>query len=375
MKCPYCNSQETVSFYRAKIPNILSACHEEQLKNVKIYPFEVEFCSACSLGFNATVLSDAELKTIYDDYLYISPMSGIGCSDYDETIQNIKDYANTEDSIVEIGCSEGYLLDQIRKAGYKNLLGIEPGPQAEIAKEKLGLNVIRGYFDENTKFEMPIDLFVLMHVYEHFNDPFTILDAMKKSLSSSGKIIIEVPFFDGYHHQHLFFYNLDFFERLCKDKKMKIVAYDTQRDTLHIVITHKDNQQYKSVKVPNSLKWSLEKARQSYENFNLTIDRINILLQSNIGKKVYWWGAGSSSVIYLNQIERTLLAQSSLVIIDGDSNKWGRYIPGFDGLRVLSNKTISKQNVDLIIIASSFYQEIKEDMAENDISATFVEII
>jgi hypothetical protein len=214
-----------------------------------------------------------------------------------------------------------------------------------------------------------------MHVFEHFNDPFKVLGVMKKHLSPNGKIIIEVPHFGGYHHQHLYFYNLQFLDRLCKDNKMKIIDYEIQNSSLHIVVTHEYNQQYDSILIPNSLKWSLEKAHDYFSNFHANVKRINELLKKSNGKKIFWWGAGSSSVIYLNQIDKTVLDQLLLIVIDGDSNKWGRYIPGFRGLQVLPYNVITDQVVEVVIIASSFHREIMNTMEKNHIIASYVEYV
>lgn len=372
LKCPYCSNSDTIIYFKANMPNILSACPKAILKNVKIFPFEARLCTRCLLGFNAAVLDDKELKFIYDNYLYISPMRGIGRTRFKGIITTLKKYYRIKDDIVEIGCSEGYLLNEIKKSGYHNLTGIEPGPQADEAI-KLGLNIIKGYFNEDTFKGKIKDGFILSQVFEHFKNPFNILDAMKSCLSPTGKIVIEVPDFDGYHHQHLYFYNLPFFKKLFAEKGLKMVESVTEFGSLRVVVALDSNNAIKTMNISESsetnsiIKLSLEK-RDKFKN---SVSRLNNLLKKK--KKIYWWGAGSSSVIYLNQIKRDILKNIDFTIVDGDEKKWGMYIPGLD-LKVQPFSILGNKSLDLLIIASKFSDEINATCKNSNILVKDVEI-
>lgn len=373
MKCPYCGSDQIITYYEAKMPNILAACSKQTLKTVNVFSLKASLCKSCLLGFNSSKLNENELKQIYDNYIYISPLQGIGLSKYQGMLSTLKKYYNSGDKLVEIGCSEGYLLNQLQMAGYSHLLGIEPGPQAEQAI-RLGLTVIKEYYNEDTFFDMDIDGFYLMHVFEHFSDPFSILDAMIKHLTSTGKIIIEVPDFGGYHHQHLFFYNLPFLNRLCKDKGLTIIETTNAMNALRIVAIHEDES--KSAAIPeNENQFNiLKRAKQIQMSFFNQSNRLNNLFEKNKGRTIYWWGAGSLSVIFLNQVSHELIKQVNLVLVDGDQNKWGNFIPGV-GIEVQSYHAIKNNRVDVMVIASSFYNEIKTKMDYLGIKAEHIEVL
>ncbi len=373
MNCLYCNNENTFIYYKAQMPNILSACPESMLGHIKIFPFEARLCKNCLLGFNATKLDDDELKVIYDNYLYISPMQGIGYTKYKGMIETLKKYYSPKDKLVEIGCSEGYLLSQLKNEGYTNLIGVEPGPQAEQAKQ-LGVTIIKDYFDENTFKGEIVNGFYSMHVFEHFTDPFTILESMKKQLSPFGKIIIEVPNFSGYYHHHLFFFNLTFLNRLCNEKGLKIIEKNVQMGALRVVVVHENNDKYNRIEFSESPNKIISNAIKQYTEFTKRIMRMNQILKDNLGKKVYWWGAGSASVIYLNQIEQSIRNRVEIIVVDGDKNKWEYYIPGVD-LKVNSYEVLKNKSIDFLIIASSFYLEIQETMRDCKISTSIVEVL
>jgi len=373
MECPYCKSQDTMTYYHASMPNILAACPKEMHSSVKLLPVEASLCKNCGLGFNSIKLSNDDLKFIYDNYCYISPMHGIGCSKYEGMISTLQKFCKIKDKIVEIGCSEGYLLNKLKIAGYQDLTGIEPGPQA-VCAEQLGIHVINDYFTENTFLTNDIDVFFLMHVFEHFEDPFNILDIIVTKLSSSGKIIIEVPNFDGYCHQHLFYYNVPFFVRLSKDKKLKIAELLEEKGSLRVVFVRENNMDFNGIACKEDINNIINKAKGIQFAFQKNIQEIELLLKQNIGKTVYWWGAGSASTILINQVNQEVLKKIDLIIVDGDANKIGNYIPGVN-LKVNSFEIMKNTTSDVLIIASELFEEIKKVMKKNSISAKTIKTV
>lgn len=373
MECPYCKSRDTFSYYKAQMPNILAACPENMHTAVRLLPIEARLCRNCGLGFNSSKLSNEDLNFIYDNYCYISPLHGIGCSKYEGMIATLNKYSAFPDKIVEIGCSEGYLLSKLKEAGYTHLIGIEPGPQANTA-ESLGLTIIRDYYTENTFLTNDIDVFFLMHVFEHFEDPFTILDTMIAKLAADGKIIIEVPNFEGYHHQHLFYYTIPFFARLGHDKKLKIVEIIEDLGSLRVVFVRDTDTSYAPYVPTETIDNVIERARKIQSHFRRNIDELESVLRQNAGKTLYWWGAGSASTILLNQIDRNLLDTVHIVVVDGDANKVGNYIPGVH-FRINSIDVLKIHPVDTLVIASSFFREITEVIRNNSISVKAIKNI
>lgn len=374
MKCPYCRSSNTFTYIEIQnMPNILSACPLETISEVKMCPFEVKLCKDCLLGFNSTQLEIGELNFIYDNYLYISPLNGIGSTKYEDMLNLAREYCSKNERIVEIGCSDGYLLKSLKDQGYRNLTGIEPGPQADTA-QSLGLNVIKGYFNKDVFFDNSVECFIMMHVFEHFLDPFSIIESMKKQLSLNGKMIIEVPYFTGYHHQHLFFYNLTFLKRLCSEKGLRIVGININEshNTLGVVVVHLENASYKEAQISENPVDIIKLSSTQLEKFKEKVNKINTLLQGK--EKVYCWGAGSLSVIFLNQIDKDILKNTEIVVVDGDKNKWGLHIPGLNFV-VQPFTILNAKTIENLIIASSHFKEIQNTINENNISVGSIEVL
>lgn len=362
IKCPYCYSEDTFEYYMVKMPEILSACKKELAEESSVVEIKVSFCNACALGFQTT--KHTFLPKLYTDYHYISPHLGIGTSKYLGMIEDVTKFARKEEKILEIGCSDGYLLSQLKKKGYKNLIGIEPSQKAEFAKDKFKLNIIRDFFSKEFYIKDKVDVVIMMHIWEHFENPFDILVHIRNILNDNGKVIIEIPNFNGYCHQHLFYYTEPFLRRLFYESKFEILKFSIG-NYLRIICQKK----YTSKTINRkTLKYKLEtykkKAYNMQEGFQLNIRKIEEFLRGN-DDLVYWWGAGSASVIYLNQIKLKNL-KDIVFILDGDKNKIGEFIPRLV-LPVNHWSFIKNKNIKKIIIASEFVDEIKKKMSKEGI--------
>lgn len=372
MTCPYCSSPGTKEFYSAEMPVILSACPADFLPRGRVMPVRVRLCRSCLLGFNATRLDDETLREIYDDYLYISPMKGIGRSKYVGMIETLTTTYAPSVRLVEIGCSEGYLLNELRKAGFTNLTGVEPGPQGAEARS-LGFDVIDGYFDEAMFPAGSVDGFYLMHVFEHFPDPFAVLRSMIRALAPGGAITIEVPDLDGFHHQHLYFYTLPFMRRLCHDHGLRVARSVEENDILRVVLAHEDAAHPEPGLPAPPADVVLRRGEARYAVFKADVDRLRGLLARDTGGDVWWWGAGSAAVVLLNQVGDLVRNRRGLHVVDGDPNKWGCVVPGVN-LPVRPSEELRNKSVGQLVIASSFHEEIRQSLRDLGAEAQRIEV-
>lgn len=97
--------------------------------------------------------------------------------------------------ILEIGCSSGYLLRNIRDKGYE-VYGVDPSDGfVQYAKHKYGLSVVSGMFPD----AVPIAwgerfaMIIALHVLEHTDDPAFVLESIRDMLLDGGLLVLEVP--------------------------------------------------------------------------------------------------------------------------------------------------------------------------------------
>lgn len=78
-------------------------------------------------------------------------------------------------SVLEIGCSQGFLLGLLARDGLK-VTGVEPSAAATRAAQAAGLNVQQGYFSRTNVPPGRFDAVVVSHVLEHIEQPGPFLD-------------------------------------------------------------------------------------------------------------------------------------------------------------------------------------------------------
>jgi len=100
--------------------------------------------------------------------------------------------------LLEIGCSTGKLLNEIRKDGWK-VSGVEPQKwSCELAREKYNLDVINSTIDDAGIKEKSLDVIVLIHVIEHLINPYESIKFIKKLLTPGGILVLETPRYDSF---------------------------------------------------------------------------------------------------------------------------------------------------------------------------------
>ncbi len=117
-------------------------------------------------------------------------------------IELLKKYSRADDRILDIGCSDGKILKELEKLGYKKLFGIDIQEWSNTAL--LGTQVDYKMCDiekERIPFRGKFDVIIFTDVLEHLFSPNTVLFDVRSYLSENGKIIFCYPnagwFFNG----------------------------------------------------------------------------------------------------------------------------------------------------------------------------------
>lgn len=104
-------------------------------------------------------------------------------------------FGSTSQSICEIGCGNGKLLEQFQAKGH-NVFGVEPDEKARtIANEERGLPVFPGIAESLPPeiHSRRYNVVIMAHVLEHTLDPLLALSNAMQLLTPGGKLVIETP--------------------------------------------------------------------------------------------------------------------------------------------------------------------------------------
>jgi 2-polyprenyl-3-methyl-5-hydroxy-6-metoxy-1,4-benzoquinol methylase len=168
--------------------------------------YQAKQCSHCSFIFVDPRLTPEELKLLYSDEYFLHEGADMGAhaaSNYETAaiqgsvkfpeilgwIQRFK----PSGEFFEVGCGMGYFLHYAREHGYR-VSGIEYAELGVRAcREKFGLHVDRGSFEELPRQADKYDVIFMGDVLEHLMQPREMLDKARTMLRDSGVIAVEVP--------------------------------------------------------------------------------------------------------------------------------------------------------------------------------------
>ena len=108
-------------------------------------------------------------------------------------MEYINPYLSDNDSILEIGCSSGFMLFPLKKQGF-NCIGIEPSGIFSEFVNSNGIDVYDSLDDlSQKKSDDLFDLILHFFVLEHISNPLGFLKKQIKLLKPEGKLIFEIP--------------------------------------------------------------------------------------------------------------------------------------------------------------------------------------
>jgi len=194
------------------------ACNQSHVKNeFRKWGFNYVSCQECHSLFQ----SPRPEKSAFDYFYLNSPSSKYWAKTFFPTVVNerknklfkpkvekIYDLFNQwrfePKVIADIGAGYGLFLDEWRsKSPNAKLIAIEPNDEmANICLEK-EFEVHQSFIENISNAPCDIDFLVAFEVIEHIHDPFHFCKALKRMISSKGKVLITGLTVDGFDIQVL----------------------------------------------------------------------------------------------------------------------------------------------------------------------------
>lgn len=220
-------------------------------------------CENCGLIFSNPIMPLGKIVDLYKkstfDYTVESEYLKKTYGHYlNKLLQNV-DKINV--SLLDIGCGNGFFLEEARALGIRKVYGIEPGkPSVKKAPKWLQKNITIGILEKKTVKKNRYDIVCCFHTLDHIVDPNEFLQNTYASLKKGGKALFIVhdtaglsvklfgeksPIFDV---EHIFLFNRENLAKLFEKNKFSVV------ETFQVKNTYPLQYWFRMVPLPKRIK-------------------------------------------------------------------------------------------------------------------------
>ena len=381
--CQICNTKKIVPVLDFGFQPLADDLLKENNKNNSSisYPIKLYLCKSCRLVQNNFIVGD---KKLYNkDYHYRPGISKtVENNLFNLAVKLIELYSlEKNDLIVDVGCSDGTLLNSFKKLGFQNVVGVEPTNTYKIAKKK-GIFTINSFFNKKSSSQIlkkfgKAKLITTTNVFAHTGELKEFISGVNKTLSNNGifvvenhylKDIIEKVQFDSFYHEHLRTYSLKSLIKLLKYYKLNIIdAYTTERYNGNIQAHFSKN---KSLKITKNVKLIMQKENNAkldhintYVKFSNKVEKAKTdlfnYINKNSNKTIIGKSYPARASVILNYFS-FLKDKMKFIAEQPTSLKLNHYIAGTN-IKIVDSKILKKNKPNIIIIfAWHLFKEIKD---------------
>lgn len=230
--CPVCQTEKKNKIYEQKFYNILGI-------DIKEFVQTLVSCKKCGMVYVKKFLNNEALGEFYscmsnyefenNNFEFTSDFKELAKRQY-EYLKKKLDF-NKINSILDIGCSNGYTLSLFLNDNIE-VLGVEPSQKLkEIAKEKYNVSVKTRFFNKNIDIDQKFNLIILSHIVEHLMYPSEFIKSLRKNLSQNDFIFIEVPTINKFTKDwmfHISFEHVNYFNLNSLKNLMILNGFELQ---------------------------------------------------------------------------------------------------------------------------------------------------
>lgn len=195
-QCAICSTLDNATLlYKERLPsNGIDASAYVARRDRDYYHYQLVKCNGCGLVRSDPIMSNERLAELYTQS---------GCT-YSEKIENrllkktyghylekiTKTYDVKKEMFLDIGCSNGFLLEKASELGFKKVVGVEPSRESiEKADPDVRSNIVEGMFDGNMFGAEKFDTITFCQTLDHITDPNKFLKDCYKTLKKGGFIL------------------------------------------------------------------------------------------------------------------------------------------------------------------------------------------
>lgn len=347
---------------------------QEQVK----VPLELYFCLKCT---HVQLLDVVNPDFLWSDFTFQTAHNPVLVEHFHDLAKRILNYnpIKTNDLIVDVGSNDGTLLLCFKKAGYGNILGVDPADEIAIKATKNGIPTINAYMNESTaknilKEHGKASVVTANNVYAHVDDLAGITNAIKEIMAEDGIFIFEVSYLldvvekmliGTIFHEHLCYHSVRAIRSFLKSQSLElihvergpeqggsIVGYaqfcggprDIQDSVAKLLELEKDRKLGKP-----------ETIRGMYQGLESVKGELRSLISDlkKNNKSIAGFGAARAGTTLLSYFE---IGHHIDFLVDDNQSKHYKFSPG-DKIQVLPTSEIYNKSPDYLLILAWIHAE------------------
>ena len=342
MRCPVCDSFEIHNIVTLKnLPYSVIELRSSAAESVSLpkYPINIVECDTCGHVFNSAYneLNQPGGCTMYN--------SGIGWKSHMENVAALAERLAKGRLIVEVGAGTGEFAKYFQTKEY---IAYEPSEDSAKCAEVCQTHCDYFHPEVSFAFEKP-GLVVLRHVLEHFANPRGFLEDMAAAARANNHypdLLIEVPNIENalqrsriedwvYEHPQHF---------TASSLKRLLSISGWQRNGLTRVYN-------KEVLVAWATPIKQPRISSRYfEKYRVIFNGLRIVRREILAAKTALWGGAGKGANLINLLE---LPTDKVLVVDSDSRKVGKYVPG-TAHKICSPEQLEDYAPDMTVVTTSW---------------------
>ena len=156
--------------------------------------YQIVKCKTCNLVRSDPIVDPKLIDNLYEEsgctYTFEKENEPL-TKTYERYLKNIiNSYDVKKNSYLDIGCSNGFMIEKAIEMGFSNVRGVEPSLDAiEHAFHRIKERIIPGMFDSSKFKNETFDLISFFQTFDHVIEPNVFLQDVRKILNEKGFVI------------------------------------------------------------------------------------------------------------------------------------------------------------------------------------------
>lgn len=203
--------------------------------------FQIVRCNNCGLLYSTPILPYKKIENLYKKSFtsYTEHTQNLSAS-YGYYLRQLDKLGVKKGRLLEIGCGNGFFLEEALRQGYKSVYGVEPGEKSVMgARESIKKNITIDIFRKNLCKKDFFDVLICFQTFDHIPDPNSFLSECYRILKKGGLVLFlnhdeqallnrllgqSSPIIDI---EHMYLFNKGTMRRIFKKHRFKVLKVDS----------------------------------------------------------------------------------------------------------------------------------------------------